>query len=401
MLFGRSVARVQRSATNNRPRVVHISTAHPWEDNRILQRECRALSQSGYRVELIAGTEVEREVYGVHIHPVPPERGRFRRITRGVPRALLIARGRRADVYHLHDPELIPLAPLLRRSGASVIFDAHEDLPNQVLDKHYLPRPTRKAAAAFAKALYWFAGYSCHQVIAATNTVANRFPSHRTTVVRNYPQLRQDVEGEYADTTANGLRRNLLVYVGEISVDRGIYEMLAAMKYMPESWRLTLAGPVHPPTLLDSLRREAAWGRVDYYGHVSPGEARNLVARSRIGIVVLHPTRAYVDALPTKLLEYMAEGIPVVASDFPYWRGIVEEESCGLLVDPLDPKVIGEAMSGLAAEQARAEEMGANGRRAIVEEFNWGREKIRLLTMYRSLTGFDDICGDDDEVEHD
>jgi Glycosyltransferase Family 4 len=173
--------------TGRSNRVVHLSTLHPWEDNRVFGRECRSLARNGYEVVLVAVADRPCEQDAVRVIPVPRASNRLARMLTAVPRTLWLAWRLRAAVYHLHDPELIPIAPLLRVSGARVVYDAHEDLPCQVLDKTYLPAASRSPIAVASRGLCWFAGRVSSHVIAATPTIARRFPGGATTVLHNYP----------------------------------------------------------------------------------------------------------------------------------------------------------------------------------------------------------------------
>jgi glycosyltransferase involved in cell wall biosynthesis len=111
-----------------------------------------------------------------------------------------------------------------------------------------------------------------------------------------------------------------------------------------------------------------------------------LLGTARIGLVLLHSTPSYLNAQPMKLFEYMWAGIPTIASDFPAWRKIVEDTGCGLLVNPLDPKDIANAISRLLENPAEAEEMGRRGREASIRQFNWATEKSKLLQLYDRLS---------------
>ncbi len=93
----------------------------------------------------------------------------------------------------------------------------------------------------------------------------------------------------------------------------------------------------------------------------------------------------HVDAQPNKMFEYMSAGIPVIASDFPLWREIIEGCGCGICVDPLDPKKIAEAIDYLVDNPEIARRMGENGRKAVYDRYNWDVEEKKLLALYDSL----------------
>jgi glycosyltransferase involved in cell wall biosynthesis len=109
------------------------------------------------------------------------------------------------------------------------------------------------------------------------------------------------------------------------------------------------------------------------------------MAQSVAGLVTLHPNGNYLNAQPVKLFEYMAAGIPVIASDFPLWRRIVEDAECGLLVDPLDPRAIAAAVDWLVDNPEAAQRMGESGRKAILKRYSWDVEKRRLFQFYDAI----------------
>jgi len=111
-----------------------------------------------------------------------------------------------------------------------------------------------------------------------------------------------------------------------------------------------------------------------------------MLGASKVGLVVLQPVSNMGEALPVKLFEYMSAGIPVVASDFPLWRSIVEEANCGILVDPEDPVAIANAMQWVYDHPEEAEAMGRQGREAILSTYNWSNEEEKLFALYSTIT---------------
>lgn len=367
----------------HRPIAVHVSTVHNWDDSRVFRKMCLSLARAGYEVYLLAVADTSQEVDGVRILPVPAARSRVARVLLNIPRVALRAWRLRADVYHVHDPELIPLIPLLRLRGAKVVYDAHEDFPKQILYKEYIPSSVRPAVAAAGRLLCRVANRSANHVLAASPEVADAFDKARCTVVRNYP--------EDLPVTSNppeySRRDHRVVYVGTLTRARGVEQMVDAMAYrlLPPDWRFLLVGPHAPADFLEHLRQRPGWALVEHHGETSPPVARGMMADCRIGVAVLQPVGQYADVLPTKLFEYMSLGIPVVSADYPNCRRVVESSGCGLLVDPTDPRAIAEATAELAAHPEVAEEMGLRGRAAVQQRFNWGSEEKLLLGTYAAV----------------
>ena len=133
------------------------------------------------------------------------------------------------------------------------------------------------------------------------------------------------------------------------------------------------------------MKAEVGWEKTDHLGWLDRSGVEQVLQESVAGLVTLHPVINYVDALPVKMFEYMAAGVPVIASDFALWRQIIEGNQCGLCVDPLDPQAIAAAIDYLIANPTEAKQMGLNGQRSVRERFNWSIEEQKLLKLYQSL----------------
>jgi glycosyltransferase involved in cell wall biosynthesis len=286
-----------------------------------------------------------------------------------------------AKLYHLHDPELLRIGLKLKRAGKKVIFDAHEDLPLQIKNKTYLHPLVRRPAALFFR---HFEAYACSRfdaVVAATPFIRDKFLAinARTADINNYPVL-----DELGNDTDYGLRSNTVCYVGYITAVRGIRELIRAMESV-DGCRLELAGRFQEPAVEKEVRGYPGWKKVDFLGFLDRDGIKNILSRSKAGLVTLHPTPNYLDALPVKMFEYMAAGVPVIASDFPLWRSIIDDAGCGICVDPESPESIADAINRLLADPEKAEKMGENGRRAAHRKYNWGIEEQKLLDLYSLL----------------
>lgn len=367
-----------------RAKVAHLSSAHPPYDTRIFYKECCTLAKAGYEVVLIIPHDMNEVVNGVQIRGVSKPTGRCKRMTGTVREVYRAALKEDADIYHFHDPELIPVGVRLSSKGKKVIYDVHEDLPRQVLAKPWIVPFLRRIVGIGAQLVENICVRHIDRIVTVTSTIADRFPDNKTTIVHNYPILE-----ELTDTDSEPYQERcpIVVYVGGITVIRGIKEMIEAIRLLPEELgvRLVLAGKFSPSELENEMCFAAGWKFVDYLGWQSREEVATLLNKARIGLVLLHPTLNYLDSYPIKLYEYMSAGIPVVASDFPLWRQIISDIGCGLLVDPLDPRAISNAIQWLLDHPVDAETMGKRGQEAVGKRYNWDTEAQKLLDVYKRL----------------
>ena len=362
--------------------IVHLTTVHKPEDIRVFRKECVSLARAGYHVCLVAPAPEDRKADGVDVLATGEASGRLKRMTAGVANAIARALRSGAEVYHFHDPELIVAGVLLKGLGKRVIYDVHEDVPDDVMSKEYLPEGVRRGVSHLAAAVEWIGAVFFDRIVAATPHIARRFPARKTVVVQNFPIVDEllAVEGVPYDQ-----RPPRAIFTGGILASRGAVEMVRAMGLLGGGCHLDLAGKFSPVSLQGRLEREAGWRWVHFHGWCARPEMARLLGQSRVGLVLFHAEPTHVHAQPNKLFEYMSAGIPVVASDFPLWREIVEGAGCGLLVDPLDVEGIAGAVRRLLQNPEEAERMGRNGLTAVRERYNWGAEARKLLEVYRQV----------------
>lgn len=358
-------------------RVLHLASQHPADDVRIFHKECRSLAKAGYEVHLVAPDAVAHVQDGVFVHGFPLPGGyRPFRIARRLWRAWRTARAVGAELCHFHEPALVPVALLLKLGGARIVYDVHEDHLGTL---EYAPyRSGKRTGFRLFEAL---ARRACDGFVAATPTIAREFPPERTVAVANYPL--PDEFPEAANGKATGAD---VVYVGGITHARGLVEMVAAAAHLADPHaRLVLIGRFSPPELEQEAQSLPGWSRVEYLGWLGRRGVGERLAAARAGLVVLHAERNYERSLPTKLFEYMAAGLPVVVSDFPFFRELLDSIGCAIYVDPLEPAQIAAAIDELLADEERAREMGRLGAAAVRERFGWQHEAPKLIELYERL----------------
>jgi glycosyltransferase involved in cell wall biosynthesis len=364
-------------------KIRHLTSVHPIGDPRIFHKQCKSLASRGYDVGLVACHDRAEVIDGVRIVPIDRPRGRLDRMSRVAWKLYRAAVRERADVYQLHDPELLWVGALLKLRGLRVIYDVHEDVPKQILGKPWIPAWARPLVASVVAVVERLAARVVDGIVAATPSIAGKFPAAKTIVVQNFPEasfVRDDGDGRpLADRPA------AFVYTGGLMEIQGVREMAQAFALLPDGMSGTVAGSFHPPQLEAEIAATPGWRRVRYLGQVPRRDIVRAMDGARVGIVLNHPTANYVDAYSTKMFEYMARGLPVVCSNFALWQAIVGGADCGIAVDPRSPHQISEAIRSLSEDPELARRLGENGRRAIAERYNWEAELRKLEALYRTV----------------
>jgi glycosyltransferase involved in cell wall biosynthesis len=351
-------------------------------------KECRTLSKAGYIVTLLVPHEREEVRDKVQIRRIRKPRNRFERMLRTVWLIYRRALKEKAELYHFHDPELIPVGLLLKIFTTSkVVYDIHEDYPLAILSKYWIPPLFRKVLAYLFKVYEDFFIRFFDAIVPATPSISKRFEllNRKTITVQNFPIPNELIVQKQKNPWQKRIRA--AAYVGGIDVLRGAKEMVQAIYLASQEVEafLILAGNFTPETLRDEIKNMPGWQKVRYKGFISREEVAEMLGQVKLGLLLLHPEPNHITSQPNKLFEYLSAGLPVVASDFPLWREIIDEVKCGLLVDPFDVKAIAEAIIWLLDNPKEAELMGKRGQKAVYQKFNWNTEADKLIACYNEL----------------
>lgn len=372
-------------------RICHVCNGHSADDGRVFHRACCELAKAGYEVHLLAeskGTKAYEEK-GVIIHPLPECKSRAHRHARAFQVAR-IAAALDPDLFHVHEPDL--LGPIIAKAKRRpVIYDVHESYLDLLSESKWLPSWMKPVARVAWDRLERRLVRRCAGVVVATAPLAQRyFPLHeKVQVVANYPELN-------CDENLPPIKRDGItcVFAGVLRPDRGIAQMFKALALLKERGlviRLALAGLAlsheYLASLWDEAKRLGIHEQLQYYGTLSKREALMLQHQASIGLIADLPYCYFRAALPTKLVECMSLGLPVVCSDLPLYRAVAGETGAGFMVDPTSAEQIADAVERLVLNPALARKMGEAGRRAVRERFNWEAESKKLLELYNEVLG--------------
>ncbi len=359
-------------------RVLVVTVVHVPLDARIYHRQIRALREAGAAVTYAApftgygiepsAAEVARAV------DLPRAAGRDRLRSLEAARVLLHRHAAEHDVVVLHDPELLLAIAGLRRLPP-VVWDVHEDTAAALTDRPWVPGWARPGAAALVRAAEHWAERRFHLTL-AEDGYADRFAGQHP-VVPNVPFLPASPREGWDDRA---------VYIGRISARRGAADLVALARELSGEVQVELAGPADAD-VRDLLTEADRDGVLTWHGFVPNDRALALVDGALVGLSLLHDEPNYRHSMPTKILEYLAHGVPAVTTPLAVARRIVEEEDAGVVVPFEDPQAVAEAIRALRADPDRRAAMGRRGRAAVASRYSWDVAGPAFVDQLRRWAG--------------
>ena len=367
-------------------RIVHLTSVHEWNDNRIFYKECKTLAKQGYNVVLIGVAEREMIVDGIRIIPLPRIGNKIKRMF--VNSFLILKQSIKANgnIYHFHDPELVFVGLFLRIIGKQVIYDIHENIIEVIKGRSYWSNNIKKWLPLIAGIIEKWSAQFFHLIIAG-DYLDKRYP--RSIKILNYPELmtKQTIfkENEKIKKDVKGL-----VYTGFIAERRGALIYATIAKQFPDL-PVYLIGECRPLSLFKRLKKIAGRNTkflIEGKGRfVDPKKMDSLLHSGNwLAALCIFPySDQYLYTQPTKLFEYMAYGIPVICSNFPAWEQLLVKNRCGISVDPADSIQIADKINWLISNPDDANRMGKRGREAFLDRYNWEIESKKLIKLYNDI----------------
>lgn len=368
-------------------KVCHLTTMHIARDTRIFHKMCKSLAIAGYDVTLVAPGESFEEG-GVKVVGIGNRlRTRVVRLIEMAGRVYKKGLALDADLYQLHDPELLLYALKLKRRGKKVIFDSHEEYVTIFSQKKFIPPFLQGLTKSL---IFRYIRHVCRQldaVLAVTPHIVEDYEKMgcRVEMITNYPII--NAEAPFVPPAYDARR---IGFAGGVSPHWHIHTVIQAMENVP-GVTFALAGPMMSGAYQEMLAQLPAWPCVDYHGRITFQEAQDMLRTCSVGVAVFEYLSFSNGNLGTigntKIFEYMAAGLPVIGSNFPTWKTLLEDGGCGLCVPPGDQEAIEQALRTLLDNPQKARKMGEMGRHLVLEKYNWLQEEKKLLALYAQLVG--------------
>jgi len=282
--------------------------------------------------------------------------------------------------YHANDLyTLFPAYRLAKKNGGKLIYDAHDIVTVKAKTRNVI----------FWKAVERFLIKECHGVITTTEMRRDHFRKlyklKNITIVKNCPLYCAHPKTNLLHELLKLPRyKKIILYLGGIQSGRGLENLIRSMHSVKVDTVAILMGPNKPYTEVVSelIASEGLNDRVYLAGPVVPEDIVRYASCADVGVQLLQNANfnCY-SSLSTKLFQYMMAGIPVICSDLPGMRKIVEENDIGRFVNPEDRAAISSALNALLDDDELRDYYGRNARNAA-KKYSWESEAVKLLSVY-------------------
>jgi len=366
------------------------TSVHNWDDIRIFHKEARTLTSIG-EVHLVGVDNPDStptELDGITLTRLPADGLRLQPGGKFLPRLKRIARISRIvlagayQVFHFHDPELIPVGWLAKLRGRRVIYDVHEDVGTMLLSRQGLPKWLGPVSGRLMRGLEYLSTLVFDRIILAATSIARTFNPKNARFVLNYPIVNQVPQpGRRAD--GEPLR---LVYVGGLTTARGINELIDAVQALRnngETLTLDLYGVIAEQQLKNRIQSISNSGWLTWHGWLPIAQLMDRLKDYHVGLSSIRDLPNYRYAWPTKVLDYLAAGLPVIASRLPGTEELLSGPDCVVYFEPGDSSSLQTAIQSLQDEKVRRR-LAAKSAGAAAD-YSWESQAEALINVYHEI----------------
>lgn len=363
-------------------KVTHLTSVHSRYDTRIFLKECISLAKiNNFKVSLIVadgnGNEIKNNI---SIYDVGQLKGRINRIFKTTKKVFQKAIELDSDLYHFHDPELIPVGLKLKKLGYKVIFDIHENTDLQILEKDWIPYPIRSSLSFFYKN---FENYACKKfdyLFVPQLAMFDKYSKlEKTEVIANFPT------NISIDNYDKKLSKYKLLYSGSIGESRGLWNMLDLLEKLlrlESLYTLTIAGNMSSELLIEA-KKHSAWSSVNYLGFISQEELKIVYQEHTIGLIMFNNVGQYYMAYALKLFEYMLNGLTVMMPNFGDWIVFNNDNNAGYNIDVRNSIESADILNNITDDTLKINEK--RNKNLVLKKFTWKNEEDKLIYIYKEL----------------
>ena len=357
-------------------RGVHVSvvtSGHDVADAR-LHREVRAFVEAGLRVEVLGLGDREDAPPGTVARTWP--RGGL--VSRGARAVVLPWRARGSVLVSLDPDSALGCAVAARALRRRWVADVHEDYPALLEDRGWARGVLGGVAGVLARAATRVVARADLTVVADDHVPPREGEARQRLVVRNVPDLAVVLPHGTCEQRPRSSSRRRAVYVGDGRRSRGLEAMLEALAAAP-GWELDVVGPLHGPDdgwARERIARDDLLGRVRLHGRLTPDASWRVAEGAEVGLALLDDTPAFRASVPTKVYEYLAAGLAVLATPLPRVADLVAASGAGVVVGT--PADAGAVLRGWTAAPEGLDAARANARA-------WSEKHLRGPSPYAAL----------------
>lgn len=363
-----------------------LTGSYGRQDPLMFERQGKSLVEAGFKVTYIVCDDLPNEkvdgIEFVSTNFVP--KGRFEQFLHTSKHIIRVAKVINADVYQISDPEMIASVKALKKMGKAVVFNMREDYSELLMRKHYIPKFLRKTAVRVYDAMMRRFLKLYDAVFSVTDSIVNKlkeqFHLDNCYLLTNFPRVRNDYNFDFDDYLKRG---DVLCYTGYIykrSRQKKVFEALMDL----HSVHYILAGKIEENN--ESIIQHPYWKQVEFIDGFNKEQQYEILKKSTIANVFRDFGKGNDGSWGViKIFEAMEAALPVLITDVPLYRGIIEKYQCGICVNPNDVNSIKNAIKFLITNKKEAYMMGQRGRKAVIEEYNWDKQAEKYIQVINQI----------------